>query len=116
MLPVRTRVRAVKRLSLLKSVNTSNSMISTTNSPDKSATAASPRLRFLRLSLVVTGIIATLIAVFYTVENWRGKRAWEKQWTELKAKGVAMDWAEFIPAPIPDDQNFFKAPKMEEWF
>jgi hypothetical protein len=27
-----------------------------------------------------------------------------------------LDWGPCIPAPVPDDQNFFKAPKMEEWF
>ena len=27
-----------------------------------------------------------------------------------------MDWNDYIPPPVPDDQNFLKAPKMQEWF
>src|SRR5262249_30820349 len=26
-----------------------------------------------------------------------------------------MDWKALIPPPIPDDENFYKAPKMSEW-
>ena len=60
--------------------------------------------------------LATLIGLFYAVENWRGKRAWEKCRREQEAKGEVLDWNAFIPAPVPDDQNIFKAPKMAEWF
>jgi hypothetical protein len=61
-------------------------------------------------------VLATLIAIFYTEEDWRGKRAWENCKRDLEAKGVVMDWSQFIPPPVPDGQNFFKAPKMTEWF
>jgi hypothetical protein len=61
-------------------------------------------------------ILATLIAVFYAEENWRGKRAWEKCKRDLEAKGEVLDWSAYIPAPVPDDQNVFKAPKIAEWF
>ena len=60
--------------------------------------------------------LATFFAVVYTVENWRGKRAWENCRRGLEAKGEVLDWSAYIPAPVPDDQNFYKAPKMQEWF
>jgi hypothetical protein len=60
--------------------------------------------------------LATLIGLFYAVEDWRGKRAWEKCRRELEAKGAVLDWDAYIPAPVPDEQNIFKAPKMTEWF
>ncbi|HVU28592.1 MAG TPA: hypothetical protein VHG71_12755 [Verrucomicrobiae bacterium] len=60
--------------------------------------------------------LITLIALFYAEENWRGKRAWENCKRELEAKGEVLDWNKFIPSPVPDDQNFFAAPKMAEWF
>ncbi|HTG44341.1 MAG TPA: hypothetical protein VK633_07395, partial [Verrucomicrobiae bacterium] len=41
---------------------------------------------------------------------------WELYKREAKTRGVALDWAAFVPPPVPDDQNFFKAPKMESWF
>jgi hypothetical protein len=59
---------------------------------------------------------ATLLAAFYAVENWRGQRAWEQCRRELEAKGEVLDWDAYIPPPVPDDQNVFKAPKMAEWF
>lgn len=54
-------------------------------------------------------IFATLIAIFYTEEDWRGKRAWKNCKRELEAKGAVLDWNAYIPAPVPDDQNFFTA-------
>jgi hypothetical protein len=68
------------------------------------------RLLFILLSLAV------LIALFYAEENWRGKRAWENCKSELMAKGEVLDWSAYIPPPVPREQNFFKAPKMAEWF
>jgi hypothetical protein len=64
----------------------------------------------------VLACLATLIAVFYAEEDWRGKRDWEKCRRELEAKGAVFDWNTFIPGPVPDKQNIFKAPKMTEWF
>ena len=63
-----------------------------------------------RLLLVFLGL-AVLIALFYAEEDWRGKRAWENCKRELEAKGAVLDWDKFIPPPVPDDQNFFKASK-----
>jgi hypothetical protein len=60
--------------------------------------------------------LITLVALFYTEENVRGKRAWEKCKRDLEAQGVVLNWDEYIPPPVPDDQNFFKAPRMSEWF
>jgi hypothetical protein len=54
--------------------------------------------------------------VAYTEENLRGRAAWRKYRSELVAKGVVMDWSANVPPPVPDDQNFFKAPKMSDWF
>ena len=67
--------------------------------------------RIPRRILIALAILATLIAFFYTEEDWRGKRAWENCKRELEAKGAVLDWDKFIPPPVPDDQNFFKASK-----
>ncbi len=64
------------------------------------------RRNFGRL-LIGLAVLATLIAIFYLEEDWRGKRAWEKCKAELEAKGAVLDWEKFIPPPVPDDQNFF---------
>jgi hypothetical protein len=54
--------------------------------------------------------LATLIALFYAEEDWRGKHDWEKFKREWEAKGEKFDYASIIPAPVPDDQNFALTP------
>ena len=65
--------------------------------------------QILRRVLITLAVLATLIAIFYTEEDWRGKRAWENCKRELEAKGAVLDWEKYIPPPVPDDQNFFMA-------
>src|ERR1035437_8863682 len=68
-----------------------------------------------RILIILAGLVV-LLAVFYIEEDWRGWHAWKNCKHELEAKGVVLDWNAYIPPPVPDDQNFFKAPKMAEWF
>ncbi len=77
---------------------------------------ARPSRRIFRRLLIAVIGFAALVALFYAEEDWRGKRAWENYQREQEAKGVVMDWNKYIPPPVPDEQNFFKAPKMAEWF
>ena len=53
---------------------------------------------------------ATLIALFYAEEDWRGWHAWNQFKHEWEAKGEHVDFASFIPPPVPDDQNFALTP------
>ena len=74
------------------------------------------RRNFGRL-LIGSAVFATLVAIFYLEEDWRGKRAWEKCKAELEAKGAVLNWDKYIPPPVPDDQNFFMAStNMQKWF
>ena len=66
--------------------------------------------RILRRSLIALAVLATLIAIFYAEEDWRGKRAWENYQREWEAKGEKFDWQAFVPPSVPDNQNFFTAP------
>jgi hypothetical protein len=72
--------------------------------------------RLARRILVGLAVLATLLGVFYTEEDWRGQRAWENYKHELNAQGVVLDWNAYIPPPVPADQNFFKATNMTAWF
>jgi hypothetical protein len=74
------------------------------------------RWRILRRWLVGLAVCLTLIGLFYTEENWRGKRAWDNCKRALQAQGVSLDWKSYIPAPVPDDQNVFGVPEMQKWF
>ncbi len=72
--------------------------------------------RWPRRILIALAVLATLIALLYAEEDWRGKRAWENCKRDLEAKGEVLDWDKYIPPPVPDDRNFFKAPNMADWF
>src|SRR5438309_1407385 len=72
--------------------------------------------RILRRGIFALACLCTFVALLYTEENWRGKQAWEKCRRDLQAKGAKLDWENYIPPPVPDEQNIFKAPKMQEWF
>ncbi|HXI70071.1 MAG TPA: hypothetical protein VNN22_06905 [Verrucomicrobiae bacterium] len=68
------------------------------------------RWRLLRWGLTGLAVIATLVAILVTEENWRGKHAWETFKREATARGERLDIASVIPPAVPDDQNFFCAP------
>ena len=53
---------------------------------------------------------ATLLALFYAEEDWRGWHAWNKYKSEWEAKGEKFGFKDFVPPPVPDDQNFAMAP------
>jgi hypothetical protein len=74
-----------------------------------------PLLRWLfwkhwRRTFFALACVATLIALAYAEEDWRGWQAWEKFKHEWEAKGEKFDFKDFIPPPVPDDQNFAMAP------
>jgi tetratricopeptide (TPR) repeat protein len=65
--------------------------------------------RIVRRILIALAVLATLVAICVTEEDWRGKRAWESYKHEMETKGEKFDWQAFVPPTVPDDQNFFKA-------
>jgi hypothetical protein len=72
--------------------------------------------RIMRRILLGSAGFITLIAAVYAWVDWHGERAWENCKREMTAKGEVWDWSAYAPAPVPDDQNIFKAPKIAEWF
>ena len=56
---------------------------------------------------------ATVVAVFYAEENWRGKHDWENFKRDWVTKGEQLGPAAVIPPPVPDDQNFAMAPVFD---
>src|SRR6266436_5572247 len=72
--------------------------------------------RVIRRTLIVVAWTATIIALLYGEENWRGRRAWNKYRRELEARGEQLDLQAFIPKPVPDEQNFAATPFIQSWF
>ena len=81
---------------------------------DPGPSSSQPRrwLRRVRAALFLVVALVSLGVFFYAVENWRGRRAFERCRLELEAKGEKLNWADWLPKPIPEASNFFKAPGM----
>jgi hypothetical protein len=60
---------------------------------------------FLILFLPTFAVLA-----FYVEEDWRGAAAWEKAKSEIEADGTSLDPSSYIPAAIPDAENFGALP------
>jgi hypothetical protein len=54
--------------------------------------------------------VATLVALFYAEERWRGARAWERYRAEMSARGVRLDWEAYLPPRVADYQNLAMTP------
>ena len=75
----------------------------------------SPKLiRVLSRVLLALAGTATLLALFVTVENWRGDRAWAALEKEMRARGERIRFDEFAPPLVPHAQNLFAAPLLAE--
>ncbi len=77
--------------------------------PSASIRGAVPR-RLLQVLLCLVVCVITLAALLYTIENWRGKRAWSAYEKTMDAKGEILDFRKLVPPPVPDDQNFAMTP------
>ncbi|HEX7569928.1 MAG TPA: hypothetical protein VF492_05445, partial [Verrucomicrobiae bacterium] len=66
--------------------------------------------RNFKRSLFALACLATLIALFYAEEDWRGWHAWNQFKHEWETKGEHFDLASLVPAPVPDEQNFAMTP------
>ena len=72
--------------------------------------------RGMRRILIVAAWTATLLAVIYGEENWRGRRAWNRYRQGLEARGEQLDFKGFIPKAIPAEQNFAATPFFDHVF
>lgn len=81
-----------------------------------SETPSPPTRRVRNSFLISLAAFAVTVAIFYAEEDWRGRQAMEKCKRELEAQGVILDWNKKIPAPVPDNENVFGVPEMEQWF
>ena len=61
-------------------------------------------------------VLPVLIPCLYLVEKYRGRAAWRAYETEAKARGVKLDFADYIPPKIPDAENFASIPLFDAVF
>ncbi len=85
-----------------------------TSNPTESQSLSPDGRRLLRRWRVTLAVLA-IVALSYLVENWRGARAWAAAKAKLEARGEKVDWAQFVPKPVPDEQNAMKHPFMRSY-
>jgi len=61
----------------------------------------------------VAACLATLVALAYGFENWRGRRVWERVRAEWAAKGSKFTYPEVLPPPVPDELNVAMHPMLK---
>ena len=66
--------------------------------------------RNFKRALFALACLATLVALCYAEEDWRGWHAWNQFKQKWEAKGEHFDLASIVPPPVPDEQNFAMSP------
>jgi hypothetical protein len=61
-------------------------------------------------------VTATLVALFYAEEDWRGARIWAATKRDLQARGESFEWRDFVPPRLPEAQNLAFAPLFRRAF
>lgn len=70
--------------------------------------------KWLRRLGWIVGILVVSILLFYGVENFRGKRAWDGMLADLEATGESTDLDDFEPKSVPDAENWGANPLLKE--
>lgn len=63
-----------------------------------------------RLMAGAAALAASVVVLFYTVELWRGKRAWAAVVELARRRGETLDPGTLRPAPVPGEQDCGRAP------
>lgn len=70
--------------------------------------------RNARRAFVSAAALSTAAGLFYAVENWRGRRAWDAAMQEARERGAPMSLADLAPNAVPDADNAARLPIMME--
>jgi hypothetical protein len=68
--------------------------------------------RTLRRFLILAAWAISLIALFYGVVDWSGRRAWNAFRKDYESRSASLDLQSYIPKEIPDADNFAATPPV----
>jgi len=60
--------------------------------------------------LIWVGILGIAVILIYCAMDFSSAHTWKQFQLQMKAKGESLNFADFIPEPVPDNQNFAIAP------
>jgi hypothetical protein len=73
------------------------------------------RRLWTRVAFVAASLL-TLATVFYTVERWRWRAAWEDYAAQARKQGVKLEIADFPRPSVVDAQNFGRIPFFDGYY
>jgi hypothetical protein len=76
----------------------------------------SKKRRLVRRVAIALAWVVSLIALYYGITDWRGRRAWNEYRQNYEAHVAPLDMQAYIPKPIPDSKNFAATPFVRSWF
>ncbi|MCB1063756.1 MAG: hypothetical protein KDN20_12640 [Verrucomicrobiae bacterium] len=69
----------------------------------------------LKVVIIIIALIPTAVAVLaFPVKNYFTEASWDKFRNDWEAQGEVFDLNSLLDSPIPDEENFAKAPIIEE--
>jgi len=74
------------------------------------------RWRRWEIGLALIAITVGFVPGFYLEEKIRGERAWRAYERDAQQRGVKLAFADLIPPPVPDSENFASIPLFEAVF
>src|SRR5437868_14762104 len=87
------------------------------SSSELSTSPAKPGIwKWLRRLLLAFAILVTLIVALITFENVRGNWIWKRFQKQAISQGKHLDNAYYIPASVPDNENFGAIPLFAPLF
>lgn len=57
-------------------------------------------------------VVILLGCAFFLFENWRGQRALDKALAYAEGQGVSLNWEDYNPEPIPEEENLANSPLL----
>ncbi len=85
-------------------------------SPIEPPAKSTRRRRYLVCALFVAACLATLIIALFIEEKIRGRAAWRAYETAAKARGVKLDFADYVSPKISNAENFAAIPVFDAVF
>src|SRR6266513_1739623 len=73
----------------------------------------SPLWRLARWLIAALIACITLVALFYAMEDWRGRAAWVRCKRDLEAKGERLDREASVTKRVSDYKNFARTPLLD---
>ncbi len=71
-------------------------------------------MKQLKRIFFVVAALATLVALIYAIENWRGTRDYQSVMDRLRTEGEVLEFSQLIPVRVPEKENFGSSRFLQE--